>query len=148
VEHHIERLQVQPAAVVRARIAVDRIPAFLAGAYAEVLAVLAEQGLSACGPPFARYGMGDRTFDVEAGLPTSARVVPSGRVEASELPGGPALVIMHRGAYDDVALDLRTGHEWLAANRWIATGDPWEAFLDGPEVAEPRTVVYVPCRPA
>jgi effector-binding domain-containing protein len=147
VEHHIERLPVQPAAVVRARVAVNRIPAFLARAYADVLAVLAAQGLRPSGPPFARYGMGDRTFDVEAGFPTTAPVAPSGRVEASELPGGPALVILHRGPYDDVALDLRAGQEWLAANRWIATGDPWEAYLDGPEVAEPRTVVYLPCRP-
>jgi effector-binding domain-containing protein len=128
-------------------VAVNRIPAFLARAYADVLAVLAAQGLRPSGPPFARYGMGDRTFDVEAGFPTTAPVAPSGRVEASELPGGPALVILHRGPYDDVALDLRAGQEWLAANRWIATGDPWEAYLDGPEVAEPRTVVYLPCRP-
>jgi effector-binding domain-containing protein len=148
VEHHIERLQVQPAAVVRARVAVDLIPAFLAGAYAEVLAVLSAQGLGPCGPPFARYGLGERTFDVEAGFPTTAPVAPSGRVEASELPGGPALVILHRGPYDDVARDLRAGQEWLEANGWIASGDPWEAYLDGPEVAEPRTVVYLPCRPA
>jgi effector-binding domain-containing protein len=37
--------------------------------------------------------------------------------------------------------------EWLAEHDWVATGPPWEAYLDGPEVAQPRTVVHVPCRP-
>lgn len=148
MEHHIERLEVQPTAVIRARVAVDGIPAFLAGAYDEVILVVAAQGRGVAGPPFARYGLGAREFDVEAGFPTDAPVVPTGRVEAAELPGGRALVILHQGQYDDIAVDLRAGREWLAANRWISTGEPWEAYLDGPEVAEPRTVVYLPCRPS
>lgn len=148
MEYHIERLAAQPAAVIRAHVAVDGIPAFLARAYSEVIGVLAAQGVQSTGPPFARYGMGDRGFDVEAGFPTGAPVAPSGRVEAVELPGGPAIVVLHRGPYIDVAADFRAGQEWLAANRWTATGAPWEVYLDGPEVAEPRTMVYMPCRPA
>ncbi|HSO04036.1 MAG TPA: GyrI-like domain-containing protein [Candidatus Limnocylindrales bacterium] len=147
MEYHIERLEAQPVAVVRAHVAVDGIPTFLAGAFGEVIGVLAAQGLEAAGPPFARYGMSDRGFDVEAGFPSSAPVEPTGRVEAGELPGGPAIVILHRGSYDDVAADYRAGQEWLAANRWTATGAPWEVYLDGPEVAEPRTLVCMPCRP-
>jgi effector-binding domain-containing protein len=148
MELHIERMQRQPAAVIRAQVAVDGIPAFLGGAYEEVIDVLAAQGVEVAGPPFARYLIGDRGFDVEAGLPTSAPVAPSGRVAASELPGGPAIVVLHRGSYDDVAATRRAAQEWLAENHWTATGTPWEAYLDGPEVAEPRTVVYIPCRPA
>jgi effector-binding domain-containing protein len=147
MEHHIERLEAQPAAVIRAHVAVDGIPAFLAGAYGEVIDVLAAQRLEVSGPPFARYAMSDRGFDVEAGFPTIAPVVPTGRVEAGELPGGPALVVLHRGGYDDIEAEVRAGREWLAANRWTATGAPWEAYLDGPEVAVPRTLVYLPCRP-
>ena len=148
MEYHVERLQVQTVAVIRAHVAVDGIPAFLANAFAEVIEVLAAQGLEIAGPPFARYGMSGRGFDVEAGLPSSARVRSTGRVEAAELPGGPAIVILHRGSYDGVASDYRAGQRWLAANRWTATGAPWEAYLDGPEVAEPRTVVYMPCQPS
>jgi effector-binding domain-containing protein len=147
MQFHIERLEVQPAAVVRAHVAFDGIPAFLAGAYAEVLDVVATQVVAVAGPPFARYAMSDRGFDVEAGFPTRSPVAPTGRVEAGELPGGPAIVVLHRGPYDDVAGDYRAGQEWLAANRWTATGTPWEVYLDGPEVAEPRTLVYMPCRP-
>jgi effector-binding domain-containing protein len=148
MEYHIERLAAQPAAVIRAHVAVDGIPAFLARAYIEVIGVLEAQGVQVVGPPFARYGMSDRGFDVEAGFPTDESIVPIGRVEAGELPGGPALVVLHRGVHDDIEGEVRTGQEWLAANRWTATGAPWESYLDGPEVAEPRTLVYLPCRPA
>jgi effector-binding domain-containing protein len=148
MECHIERLAAQPAAVIRAHVAVDGIPAFLARAYGEVIDALAEQRMEVVGPPFARFGMSDRGFDVEAGFPTKGSVVPTGRVEAGELPGGPALVVLHRGPYDDIEGEVRKGQEWLAANRWTATGPPWESYLDGPEVAEPRTLVYMPCRPA
>ena len=103
--------------------------------------MLAAQGLHPTGPPFARYGMGGRGFDVEAGFPSSVQVSPTGRVEAGELPGGPVIVVMHRGVDDGVAAAYRAGGEWLAANQWTATGAPWEAYLDGPEVAEPRTLV-------
>jgi len=148
MEYHIERLAPQPAAVIRARVAVDGIPAFLAGAYGDVIDVLAEQRMEVAGPPFARYAMSDRGFDVEAGFPTNESIVPTGRVEAGELPGGPALVVLHRFGYTDIEDEVRTAQEWLAANRWTATGAPWESYLDGPEVAEPRTLVYMPCRPA
>ena len=44
--------------------------------------------------------------------------------------------------------DLMAAAEaWLVANGWEATAPPWEAYLDGPEVASPRTNVYLPCRP-
>ena len=55
---------------------------------------------------------------------------------------------MHRGVDDDVAAAVNGGREWLAANRWTAAGAPWEVYLDGPEVAEPRTLICMPCRPA
>jgi len=84
MEHHIERLAAQPAAVIRAHVAVDGIPAFLAGAYGEVIDVLAEQRIEVAGPPFARYGMSDRGFDVEAGFPTTQSIVPTGRANGSD----------------------------------------------------------------
>jgi effector-binding domain-containing protein len=149
MEYHVERmdLEAQPTAVIRAHVAVEGVPAFLGGAFGEVMAALAAQGLEVTGPPFARYAVGGEGFDIEAGFPSSAPVSPAGRVEASELPGGPAIVVLHRGSYDDLAAAYRAGEQWQAENHWIATSAPWEAYLDGPDVAEPRTIVHLPCRP-
>jgi effector-binding domain-containing protein len=148
MEYHVERLRVQTVAVIRAHLAFDGIPAFIASALVEVREVLEAQGLEAAGPPFARYAISGRGFDVEAGLPSSARVRRTGQVEAAELPGGPAIVILHHGSYDDVASGYRAAQKWIAANRWTATGAAWEVYLDGPEVPEPRTLVYMPCQPS
>lgn len=30
----------------------------------------------------------------------------------------------------------------------VTAGAPWECYLDGPEVPEPRTGVFIPCVPA
>lgn len=150
MDYHIERmdLEQQPTAVIRAHVPPEGIPAFLGGAFGEVMGVIAEQGAQVAGPPFARYAMTGDGFDIEAGFPTSVPVASAGRVEAAELPGGAVVVVLHRGSYDDVAAAYRAAEQWLAANGWTANGAPWEAYLDGPEVAEPRTVVHMPCRPA
>ena len=104
----------QPVAVVRGhRVMESEIPAFLGAAFAEVLGILADQGLAPAGPPFARYAMADGGFDVEAGFPATRPVKPAGRVDG-----------------------------------YVAAEPPWECYLDGPEVAEPRTAAYLPCRPS
>lgn len=150
MEYHVERMDLerQPTAVIRAHVAHDGIADFLGGAFEEVIGTLGVQGLAPAGPPYARYALTEDGFDIEAGFPASAPVTPSGRVEASELPGGTAVVVLHRGSYADVAAAYGAAEQWLAANQWTATGAPWEAYLDGPEVAEPRTVVHWPCRPS
>ena len=88
---------------------------------------MAAQGVQGAGAPFARYAMNGRGFDVEAGSPTRVPVAPTGRVEAGELPGGPAIVVRHRGVDVDVASAVNGGREWLAANRWTAAGAPWRS---------------------
>ena len=85
-------------------------------------------------------------IEVEASFPTSARVEPTGRVECSSIPAGPAVQVLHRGSYGTVPSAYEAARQWLVDSDWEASGPPWEAYLDGPEVAEPRTLVHVPCR--
>ena len=84
---------------------------------------------------------------IEAGFPIASEVRPMGRVELAMLPGGPTLTVLHTGAYDQVAAAYQAAEAWLAEHDWEPTGAAWEAYLDGPEVPEPRTVVHVPARP-
>jgi effector-binding domain-containing protein len=148
--YHVEReeLQPQPVAIVRGHIEPAEIPAFLGAAFGEVIALLADQHLTPAGPPFARWRPTGETFDVEAGFPSSGPVTPEGRVEAAGLPGGTVAKVMHRGDYGAVGAAYEAVAEWLGANGYASAGEPWECYLDGPEVAEPRTLVYFPCRPA
>ncbi|HVN10824.1 MAG TPA: GyrI-like domain-containing protein [Kineosporiaceae bacterium] len=140
-------LEPQEAAIVPGRVRTEDLPAFLGTAFGEVVRVLAEQHLGPAGPPFGRYTPVEAGFDVEAGFPATGSVTHSGRVVALALPGGRAARIRYRGDYAGIGEAYDAVHAWLAARDLAATGQPWESYLDGPEVAEPRTLVYVPCAP-
>lgn len=142
----LAEVRTQPSAVVRAHVQTDDIADFLGGAFTEVMAVLERQHLAPAGPPFGRYTVGDDGFEVETGFPTSGAVAPTGRVVPSELPGGTVATTLHTGAYDRVGDAYEAATGWLTEHGMEAAGAPWEAYLDGPEAAEPRTEVFVPCR--
>jgi effector-binding domain-containing protein len=132
--------------VVREHVDLARLPEFLGGAFSDVMRTLGAQGLTPAGPPFARYHPDADGFDVEAGFPTSEPPVPAGRVDVDMLPGGPAATVLHRGAYEAVADAYDVATRWLADNGYVPAGEPWETYLDEPAVAEPRTIVHMPCR--
>jgi effector-binding domain-containing protein len=145
---HLAEVRRRPSAVVRAHVRTDDIADFVGGAFAEVMTVLDRQCLAPTGPPYSRYTMAEDGFEVESGFPTSGAVTASGGVVPSELPGGTVATTLHTGAYDEVGAAYAAADSWLAEHRMVAAGSPWECYLDGPEVAEPRTEVLVPCRAA
>lgn len=142
-------LQSQHTAVVRGHVTTDEMKDFLGRAFGEVIGALEEQGLHVSGAPFGRYTpTEDGAFDVEAGFPCSGVVRPTGRVEASELPGGRVARTLHKGAYDGVGAAYQAALDWLTEEGHVTTGTPWESYLDGPDVPEPRTEVFLPCTAA
>lgn len=142
----LEQRVEQPAAVVRGHVTVEEIPAFIGGAFGEVVAALDAQQFVPSGPPFGRYRIVDDGFDVEAGFPTSSTVAATGRVEPTVLPGGPVATTMHVGSYDEVSAAYAAVQEWVGSSGYVVAGDPWECYLDGPDVPEPRTLVCFPCK--
>ncbi len=140
----VQTLPPLSAAVIRSRLRREEIPAFLNGAFPEIFGRLQSAGVEIAGPPFARYGVGTEAFDVTAGFPVTGDVVPDGRVEAGRLPGGEVATTIHTGSYEGLAEAFHAVIEWTQANGRQIAGDPWEAYLDGPEVAEPRTQVCFP----
>ena len=77
-----------------------------------------------------------------------ARTPPSGRVVPSSLPAGPIATAVHRGDYGGVGATYDAVTAWLDEHGWLPAGEPWESYLDGPVVDQPRTVVAVPVRRA
>lgn len=140
-------LEPQPAAVVRARLRVDELPTFLGSVFGDVICALTKQGLAPAGPPFGRYRPVEGGFEVEAGFPTTGPVAEAGRIVSSDLPGGSAAQTIHRGDYSGVGAAYAAVAAWVQEHGYVATGPPWECYLDGPDVVEPRTLVSLPCRP-
>lgn len=141
-------LQAQDAAVVRKHVAgAAELPEFLGAAFGEVAQAVAAQGLSVEGAPFGRYvPTGDGGFDVEVGFPVSGSVKPSGRVEPDRLPVGRVARTLHVGSYDTVAAAYEAARSFVVDNGCEVTDTPWEAYLDAPDVPQPRTEVFMPCR--
>lgn len=135
----------QQVAVVCGRMTTGELPAFLGGAFGEVMATVSTQGRRVTGMPFGRYlPQGDGTFDVEAGFPVDAAVVAQGRVEPSTLPAGPAVSVVHRGPYDTVAAAYELLVRSVTESGGRPAGAPWESYLDEPNVPDPRTEVVLP----
>lgn len=148
-EIRVAQLQAQPGAVVRDHVTLDRLPAFLGDAFADVARTLAGQGLEPTGPPFGQYRpTDDGGFDVEVGFPTSRPARPEGRVETTVLPGGEAAFTVHRGRYEDVGAAYSAATDWMTDNGYRPVGEAWEVYLDDPLVTEPRTEVFIPCQSA
>ena len=140
-------LEPQPTAVVRGHVEQQDLPGFLGTAFAETLRAITADRHAPAGPPFARYRMDGTAFDVEAGFPSTGRLTTAaGRVEPGELPGGTAAEVVYRGDYGGVGAAYEAVGKWLAERQYTPTGDPWEAYLDEPGVAEPRTLVRLPYR--
>jgi effector-binding domain-containing protein len=68
---------------------------------AALRAYLQQSGAKPAGPPIVRYHtFGETETDFEIDVPVVKPVVGEGRIEAGELPGGPALTTWHVGAHD------------------------------------------------
>ncbi len=132
-------------AVVRGRVDHEGIPAFVGQAFGEVLAVVGEEAV--CGPPFSRYAMLPGAWDIRSGFPVSASIEPEGSVEPDSLPGGPLVSTLHVGPYQELGMAYDALESWIASHGFAPAGDPWESYLDGPEVPEPRTLISWPVQP-
>ena len=150
---HIERrdLPGYRTAVVRGRLPVAELGAFVGRAIAAVADALNSQGISPAGPPFARFhrhSPGD--FDVEVGFPTPRDFSPAGDVQPSALPGGPAAVMVYVGPYDEMEPAYGALAGWIAQHGEQPVGDPWEIYFSDPtQEPEPqkwRTEIVMPLR--
>ena len=145
-EINVEQIGPQTAAAVVRTVPITKIGPFISEAFGVVIAELAAQNMTAAGPPFARYTMLGDAFEVTAGFPTPRPIAGTQRVIGTTLPGGTVATTMHVGAYDAVKDAYDAVMSWLPEHGMHVAGDPWEVYLDGPEVAEPRTIIRVPCQ--
>jgi effector-binding domain-containing protein len=117
---------------------------------------IADLGGTPAGPPYARYHeFGPERADVEFGIPVASPVgnlrplaeCESGEVGAGELPGGPAAITLHLGAYPGLGAAYERLGEWIPAQGHAPGIGPWESYINDPtEVGEAdlRTEVVWP----
>ncbi|WP_299928326.1 GyrI-like domain-containing protein [uncultured Nocardioides sp.] len=148
MEHEITVVDLaeQPTAVVRGPASPDSISGVLGRAFEAVARAAADQGRRLAGPPFARYRTMDASgWDLEAGFPVDAPLVAASEVEPSSLPACRAARLVHTGPHDTLGEAWSEASTWLEEHGYVATDAPWESYLDEPAVAEPRTLILMPC---
>ena len=103
--------------------------------------LMAAAGDRAAGPPLCRWfgWEGDRG-EMELAVAVEGPVPGSGRVKPSRLPGGPALVVEHRGPYDGLADTWRRVRAFMEREGHVGRDAPWECYLDDCSRVEPQAL--------
>jgi hypothetical protein len=139
-------LDPQDTAVVSGHVTSAEIPRFLEHAFRTTATDAARSGRIAVGPPFGRFVPTRIGFEVEAGFPIDAPLTPVGEAVPGHLPPGPAVSVVHVGDDGSVGAAYAAARQWADDHGYVVAGEPWESYPDTPDVARPRSVVYLPCR--
>jgi effector-binding domain-containing protein len=133
VDIEVKDLPAQHVLMIRERASGKGLGAAMRGLYPVIAAYLEKRGVQPAGPPFAVYhSYGDEEVDFEAGLPVAEPVGGEGRINASELPGGPAAVATLVGPYATIGR-LHEALDALVHERGTGhAGPPREVYWSGP----------------
>jgi AraC family transcriptional regulator len=144
-----QTLAAQPVVFVRLRAARHELPTAIGEGLGKSFTYAQKAGLAIAGRPFVRYpSTGPGLLTIEAGAPLAAEAPGEGEVEAGSLPGGPAVVALHAGPYDQLSETYAAMERWMETNGVRPGGAPWESYItdpaDFPDPGDWRTEVYWP----
>uniref|UniRef100_UPI003F77859C AraC effector-binding domain-containing protein n=1 Tax=Chlorobaculum tepidum (strain ATCC 49652 / DSM 12025 / NBRC 103806 / TLS) TaxID=194439 RepID=UPI003F77859C len=134
----LKELAPQPALLIRTRTTMSELGNLFVAGYTDILQLLAGQGVSPSGPPFARYyGFDMETFDVEFGFPVEGGVEGSGRIVTGLTPSGKAASSLYIGPYDEIEAVYDALMKWVKDNGYELSGEAYEIYLDAPAETAP-----------
>jgi effector-binding domain-containing protein len=123
-------------AVIRLTVPREDIQKVMGPGLAELRAAVAAQGIAAGGPWFTHHlTMDPNTFDFEIGVPVTAKIAPSGRVQAGQLPARTVAQTVYHGPYQGLGAARGEFNAWIATNGHTPDPDLWECYVKGPETS-------------
>jgi effector-binding domain-containing protein len=127
-------------AVIHLTVPRHQMPHVMGPAVQEVLAVVAQQGVTPSGPVFAHhFAMSPDVFDFEVGVPIPVPLVDAGRVRGGRLASVAAVTAVHRGGYDALPAAWGELESWMRAKGYVPASDLWESYAVGPESGTDQT---------
>lgn len=106
---------------------------FLGGSYMKIGKAMAKQKLTQAGAPFAIYYTDSQTeWELDAGIPVSAKAKDDGEAKAATMKAGKALCVKFFGAYEKTALAHDAIREYIKQNNKQVIGAPWESYVTDP----------------
>jgi effector-binding domain-containing protein len=133
-EPKITQLDATPTAFIRLTIPRSKMPEVMGPAIQEVVSTVTGQGIEITGAVFAHHlEMEPGVFDFELGVPVSAPVSPSGRVEPGERPVTKVAQTVYHGPYEGLPGAWGEFHAWVeqSGHRWAP--DIWECYVVHPD---------------
>jgi effector-binding domain-containing protein len=122
------------AAVIRLTIPRGEMMAAFGPAVSELMAALAAQGVAPSGAVFAHHlTTSADMFDFELGVPVGSPVVPSGRVQAGQLPASRVARTVYTGPYEGLHAAWGAFGAWIYAHGYQPALDLWEVYATGPQ---------------
>jgi effector-binding domain-containing protein len=114
----IQARAAQPYVGIPVTVTMETLGTAVDSGFPELFGWLASQGIAPGGPPFIRYLVIDMDGDlqIELGVPVSAPVTGSDRIQAGVLPAGSYAVLRHTGPYDGLIASNAALQAWAAGH--------------------------------
>ncbi len=120
-------------AVIRFTIPRAEIRQVMGPGYTELMAVVQAQGIGSGEPWFSHhFRMDPETFDFEIGVPVTAPVIATGRVQPGTLPAASVARTVYHGGYEGLGDGWGEFMDWIAASGLSPRDDLWESYRSGP----------------
>ncbi len=138
----MKQLEPQPVLSIRATVQIVDLAQAQDDRIRALSSYLQQSGAQLAGPPFVRYHTFTETeTDLELGIPMVAPIAGEGRIAASSLAGGPAIITWHIGPHDTLAEAYARMQAWLNEHGREPDGAPWEIYywIDPKQYRGPAT---------
>ena len=136
-------------AAIRLTVPRGQIQEVMGPAIAEVMELVATQGVGPAGPWLTHHlRMDPAIFDLEVCVPVTRPVAPAGRVVPSSLPAARVVQAVYRGPYEGLGAAWGEFRAWVAAQGLTPGPSLWEVYQVNPansvDPATWRTVLHQP----
>ena len=130
----IFQTEAEAAAVIHLTVPRSEMRKVFGPAVGELMAALAEQGVTPSSPVFAHHlKMSPDTFDFEVGVKVTSPVKATGRVKPGALPAAKVARTIYHGPYDGLPSAWGEFDKWMRANGHEQAGSLWEQYSVGPQ---------------
>jgi effector-binding domain-containing protein len=137
--------QAQPVLSIRARAAVQDLPAIIGESYGKIMEYMYQIGQQPAGAPFvAYYNMDMEDLDLEIGFPVAVPLDGNDEINRSEIPAGKYVSMTYKGPYAGMEKPYTEMAKWIGENGYKAKGISYEYYYNSPmEVPESELLTRI-----
>lgn len=127
---------------IRKRISTKELPDFFKYVYDSLNKYLQEHNAKPVGPLFAiYYNLDMQNLDIESGFPVTDLFQGENDIRAGRLPGGRAVIGIHKGPYSTIENTYQAMAKWMKEHNLEPTGMLYENYISDPDNTSPEDIL-------